>query len=58
MRLAHRRNHLRVWAVLAVLLPAILIVAAVARQNGPREAPAVRLAPPAAGTPPGMGTLP
>lgn len=51
MKPALRRAHRRLWAVLAVLLPAILVVGLVARQDGPREAPAVRLAPP-----PGEGT--
>jgi cytochrome oxidase assembly protein ShyY1 len=48
MRRAHRRSHFRIWIGLAVLLPAILLVAMVARQDGPREAPAVRLSPPGA----------
>lgn len=39
--------HRRLWTVLAVVLPAILLVAAAIRQEGPREAPAVRIAPPA-----------
>lgn len=40
--------HRRLWTVLAVVLPAILLVAAAIRQEGPRETPAVRIAPPAA----------
>ncbi len=39
--------HRRLWTVLAVVLPAILLVAAAIHQEGPREAPAVRIAPPA-----------
>lgn len=39
--------HRRIWTMLAVVLPAILLVAAAIRQEGPREVPAVRLeAPP------------
>jgi hypothetical protein len=37
--------------ILAVLLPAIIIVALVIRQNGPQEAPAVQLAPPPSAQP-------
>jgi hypothetical protein len=46
MRRAHRRAHRRIWFLLAVLLPAALILALATRQNGPRDAPPVRLAPP------------
>lgn len=38
--------HRRIWLALAVALPAILLVAAAIRQEGPREAAAIRLAPP------------
>lgn len=52
MKPALRRVHRRLWTVLAVLVPAILVVGLLARQDGPREAPAVRLAaPPGEGTP-------
>lgn len=43
MRRAHRRAHLAIWTLLAVLLPLILIGATALRHNGPREAPPVRL---------------
>jgi len=49
MLAAHRRAHRLIWPVLAVLLPAILLVAAFVRVEGPLEAPAVQLAPPPAG---------
>jgi len=45
---AHRRTHARIWRVLAILLPAVILVALVIRQNGPREAAPVQLAPPPA----------
>jgi hypothetical protein len=38
--------HRRVWLALAVVLPAILLVAAAIRQEGPRDIAAVRIAPP------------
>ncbi len=37
MRRAHRTAHSRIWTVLAVLLPAILIASMLVRQNGPLE---------------------
>jgi hypothetical protein len=37
------RAHRRIWMVLAVLLPVALLAAMALRQNGPREAPPVRL---------------
>jgi hypothetical protein len=46
MRRGLRRAHRRIWTVLAVLLPLALLGALSLRQNGPREAPPVRLAPP------------
>ncbi len=46
MRRRHRAVHRAVWTVLAVLLPAILIVAMSVRRDGPVEAPAIRLDPP------------
>lgn len=46
-RPAPARVHRRIWTVLAVVLPAILLVAAAIRQEGPREVPAVRLSAPA-----------
>jgi hypothetical protein len=42
----HRRAHARIWTALAVLLPVIVVVALVIRQNGPREAPPVQLSEP------------
>lgn len=46
MRRRHRIAHRRIWLVLAVLLPAILIIAMTIRRDGPFEAPAIRLAAP------------
>ena len=46
MQRPHRRAHARIWMVLAVLLPAIIVLALVMRRNGPTEAPPVRLSPP------------
>jgi hypothetical protein len=45
MRRRHILSHRRIWAVLALLLPAILLTAALARQNRSAETP-VRVAPP------------
>lgn len=39
MRLRHRALHLRIWLVLAALLPAILLGALALRQAGPAEPP-------------------
>jgi hypothetical protein len=46
MRRRHRATHRTVWAIMAVLLPAILIGALSIRRDGPLDAPAIRLAPP------------
>lgn len=46
MQRRHRLAHRRIWMVLAVLLPALLLGAMALRQSGPTEAAAVRLAPP------------
>ncbi|MFZ4406683.1 MAG: hypothetical protein ACOYOH_05055 [Paracraurococcus sp.] len=45
MRLRHRALHLRLWLVLAALLPAILLGALAMRQGVPADAP-VRLSAP------------
>jgi len=42
----HRRTHFRAWLILSAVLPLLLFGAVALRQNGPREAPPVRLAPP------------
>ena len=42
----HRLVHRRIWSVLAVLLPLLLVGALALRQTGPTEAPPVRLSPP------------
>lgn len=42
----HRRAQWRIWLVLSVVLPTVLIGAIALRQNGPTEAAPVRLAPP------------
>ena len=39
MRRAHRTAHARIWTVLGLLLPAMLIAAMLVRQNGPIERP-------------------
>ena len=46
MKRAHRAAHRRLWLGLAVLIPAILIVSLIIRQDGPFERPAVQIAPP------------
>lgn len=46
MRLRHRRAHLLVWAVLALLLPAVLVGALALRLSAPAPEAPVRLAPP------------
>jgi len=45
---SHRRAHARIWSLLACLLPAIILLALLIRQNGPRETPPEQLSPPAA----------
>ncbi len=45
MRRRHISWHGRVWLVLALLLPGILLASVLARQDRPAEAP-VRIAPP------------
>jgi hypothetical protein len=42
----HRRAHRRIWTVLALLLPLLLLGALALRQGDPREAAPVRLAAP------------
>ena len=39
----HRTAHRWIWAVLATLLPLLLLGALALRRNGPLEAPSVRL---------------
>lgn len=41
-----RAGHARAWGVLAVLLPILVLGALAIRQNGPTEAPPVRLSAP------------
>ena len=40
MRRGHRTAHARIWMVLAIVLPLLVIAAMVIRQQGPTEAPA------------------
>lgn len=40
MQRRHRTAHARIWTVLVILLPAILIAALALRQVGPTETPA------------------
>ena len=42
----HRAAHRRIWSVLLVLLPLVLLAAMALRQNGPTEAAAVLLSGP------------
>jgi hypothetical protein len=42
----HRRAHFRIWLMLSAILPLLLFGAVALRQNGPREAAPVLLAPP------------
>lgn len=46
MQRRHRSAHRRAWLLISVLLPALLLAALAFRQNGPAEAPAVRLSEP------------
>jgi hypothetical protein len=46
MRRRHRQAHRVIWATLAMLLPAILLVALAIRPSGPTETQPVQLAPP------------
>ena len=43
MRARHRAAHRAIWLVLAVALPAALLLPLAFRPSGPIEAPAVRL---------------
>ena len=45
MRRRHRAAHRAIWLVLAVLLPATVLLALALRPSGPVEAPAIRLGP-------------
>ena len=47
MKRAHRRAHARIWMTLAVLLPLVIFVAMVIRQQGPLETRAERIEAPA-----------
>jgi len=47
MQRSLRRAHARIWTALAFILPAIIVLGLAIRQNGPREAPPVRLSAPA-----------
>jgi hypothetical protein len=46
MRLRHRRAHVAIWAVLALLLPGVLAAAAVLRFGAPEAEAPRRIAPP------------
>jgi hypothetical protein len=43
MQRRHRSAHRRIWIVLAVLLPLLLLGALALRHSGPREAAPIRL---------------
>ncbi len=43
MKRRHRSIHAQVWKLLAVILPIALIAALVLRQDGPSEAPAIKI---------------
>jgi hypothetical protein len=47
----HRAAHVRIWQALAILLPALLILAAALRPTMPVDHPPVRLDAPAGGGP-------
>ncbi len=47
MRRRHRTAHRRIWFVLAVVLPLLVLAGVALRPSGPDEARPVRLAPPA-----------
>jgi hypothetical protein len=46
MQRRHRSAHRRVWLLLSMLLPALLLAALAFRQNGPAESPPIRLSEP------------
>jgi hypothetical protein len=46
MRLRHRRAHLALWGLMALLLPAVLIGALALRLGTPAPDAPVRIAPP------------
>ncbi|MFA9475065.1 MAG: hypothetical protein ACERJ2_10940 [Filomicrobium sp.] len=46
MKTPHRRAHRRIWSVLALLLPGLLIAAFVLQQSRLDKRPAVRIEPP------------
>ena len=46
MKAVHRRAHRRIWAVLAVLLPLLLLGALMLRPGGPLEEAPRRVSPP------------
>jgi hypothetical protein len=46
MRRRHRAAHRRIWFVLAVMLPILVLAGVALRPSGPEDAPPVRLAPP------------
>ena len=46
MKTAHRRAHRRIWGLLALLLPGLLIAAFVLQQSRFDKRPAVQLVPP------------
>ncbi|HEX2527238.1 MAG TPA: hypothetical protein VHL31_13200 [Geminicoccus sp.] len=43
MQRRHRTAHARIWIVLAVMLPLVVVLGLVVRQDGPGERPAVLL---------------
>jgi len=46
MQRRHRIAHRRMWGVLLILLPLILLASLALRRTGPNEAAAIMLAPP------------
>jgi hypothetical protein len=46
MKRRHRQAHRMIWMLLAVLLPAAVLLPLALRPSGPLEAPAVRLSQP------------
>ena len=47
MQRRHRRLHARIWMVLVVVLPVVVLTALLIRKRLPLEAPAVQLTQPA-----------
>ena len=49
MQRRHRSLHARIWMVLVVVLPAIVLTSLLIRKRLPLDAPAIQLSPPVPG---------